>query len=1059
MSEPALPTRFFYTGGALPPDAPSYIRRDADDRLFARLQQGEYCYVLVSRQMGKSSLMVHTFTRLIRQNITAVMVDLNSIGDDTTQEQWYYSLTEQVAGQLGLNEQTDAFWDRSESKTALQRWVGAIEQMLRLYPDRPLVIFIDEIDQVRSLAFRTDEFFASIRSFHNRRTTEPDFQRLTFCLIGVALPSDLIEDPRITPFNIAERIDLTDFNEEQVVALKVGLQREEIQEEALLQRVFYWTNGHPYLTQRLCRAIVEDASIQTAQDVDRLCGSLFFGADATAPDDNINLVGTRLLHSDPDVMGLLTLCLRIVQGKNVRLDKANRLIDVLMLSGAVRSVGGSLQMRNRIYAHVFDHTWIARNMPDAELRRQRQAYRRGAVRALSLASGIIAIMGFLLYRTFRADQDLRKALLSSQQDLYIANISLAQKAYGEDNIPRVQQLLEECRRQDLKAYCGFEWRYLWGLIHQDSRTLGGHVSQIASVAFCGDGNTLITVDLDATIHRWAVDTGRNTETFGQRYSDVTATAVSPDTGMVGIASLNKTVSLHSAVSGRLLSRLVGFKHSVCSIAFSPDGRLLAAGQFDGSVTLRQIAGGAVLRTISGRGAWCDALAFSPKGDRLFISDAHGEASIYDLAAGHLLVDLKRPATRVQVAAFSPNGRMLATGAADGKVSLWKLAPRPVVKELGGHSNRVTALTFSPDGRMLATGSTDTTAKVWDVPSENCLRTLRGHIDAIRCVAFSPDRRTLATGAEDRTAKLWDVSAVDRSNRRSLGGEHSSVLSLGMAPDGKAVAVSGQSGLVELWEMTTGRHLRTLDQKANVVAFGADSRTLITADGKGVVTLNDLQRQSEAVVHRAAQAIWALDLCPGAGEVVVGGRQGSVNCIDIRTGRQIRTLKTPTDDASVLAFAPNGKWLAVLDRAGKGILLDYAMSRTVVDLSRVGVKCLSVCFSSDSQAMAVGFSDGTVELWNTLGAKREWSASAHTGAVFALTFSPDGRNLVTGSDDRKVRIWNVSIGREVGTLEGHRDSVIGLRFTPDGSSLLSIDQSRLALLWPAPAQNTIPAAKP
>src|SRR5258708_7352059 len=96
---------FFYTGGALPPETPSYIPRAADEQLFERLLHGDYWYVLVSRQMGKSSLMVHTLTRLVQQNITALMVDLNSIGDDTTQEQWYYSLTEQLAGQLGLNEQ------------------------------------------------------------------------------------------------------------------------------------------------------------------------------------------------------------------------------------------------------------------------------------------------------------------------------------------------------------------------------------------------------------------------------------------------------------------------------------------------------------------------------------------------------------------------------------------------------------------------------------------------------------------------------------------------------------------------------------------------------------------------------------------------------------------------------------------------------------------------------------------------------------------------------------------------------------------------------------------
>ena len=50
--------------------------------------------------------------------------------------------------------------------------MGAIrEVVLPRYSPRPrVVIFIDEIDAVRSLPFSTDEFFAGIREFYNRGT-------------------------------------------------------------------------------------------------------------------------------------------------------------------------------------------------------------------------------------------------------------------------------------------------------------------------------------------------------------------------------------------------------------------------------------------------------------------------------------------------------------------------------------------------------------------------------------------------------------------------------------------------------------------------------------------------------------------------------------------------------------------------------------------------------------------------------------------------------------------------------------------------------------------------
>src|SRR5207302_3531615 len=116
---------------------------------------------------------------------------------------------------------------------------------------------------VRSLPFSTDELFAAIRECYNRRAEEPEFERLTFCLLGVAAPTDLNRDTRMTPFNIGKRIELADFTEDEADILRIGLEvgdvgtpgRSEKEARALLKRVLYWTGGHPYLTQRLCQAV------------------------------------------------------------------------------------------------------------------------------------------------------------------------------------------------------------------------------------------------------------------------------------------------------------------------------------------------------------------------------------------------------------------------------------------------------------------------------------------------------------------------------------------------------------------------------------------------------------------------------------------------------------------------------------------------------------------------------------------------------------------------------------------------------------------------------------
>ena len=87
---------FFVVGGTLRRDAPSYISRAADQNLYKFLQAGEFCYVLTARQMGKSSLMVRTAVRLRDNGTRVAVLDLTSLGQNLTTEQWYNGLLERV---------------------------------------------------------------------------------------------------------------------------------------------------------------------------------------------------------------------------------------------------------------------------------------------------------------------------------------------------------------------------------------------------------------------------------------------------------------------------------------------------------------------------------------------------------------------------------------------------------------------------------------------------------------------------------------------------------------------------------------------------------------------------------------------------------------------------------------------------------------------------------------------------------------------------------------------------------------------------------------------------
>ena len=407
-------SRFFVAGGTLARDAPSYIVRRADRELVDSLLSGEFCYVLTSRQMGKSSLMVRAAAALRRNGRTVVLIDLQRIGNNLSLEQWYAGLLDQVGAQLDLEDELEDFWYQRSEEPPLQRWNDALEWILDGRPEANFVIFIDEIDFVRSLPFRVDEFFAAIRGAYNNRAVDPKYNRLTYCLLGVATPAELIVDPRTTPFNIGRRIELNDFTLDEALSLTEGLPAEAEHAERVIERTIHWTDGHPYLTQRLLTVLTERDDRPSPGGIDRLCDDLFFSEHSRERDDNLLFVRDRILRLGPDLAGLLSIYEDILRGRQVPDDEADNHKAVLKLSGIVSVRQGQMQVRNRIYQTVFNRGWVRENMPDAEVRRQRRAFYRGIAVAgalgLLVAAGFAGLGAYAWYEQQRAEAHLRDTL-------------------------------------------------------------------------------------------------------------------------------------------------------------------------------------------------------------------------------------------------------------------------------------------------------------------------------------------------------------------------------------------------------------------------------------------------------------------------------------------------------------------------------------------------------------------------------------------------------------------------------------------------------------------------
>jgi WD40 repeat protein len=465
---------------------------------------------------------------------------------------------------------------------------------------------------------------------------------------------------------------------------------------------------------------------------------------------------------------------------------------------------------------------------------------------LVTATGFVGVT-WQWQRAERARREAADKAERLESNLYVHQISLAEREWVANNLGRAEELLDQCP-EHLRCW---EWRFLKRLHRSDCIVLQGRHSLIMCVTFSPDGRRLAAAGGD-TIHLWDVQEGREIGAFRGHDKQVREVVFSPGGSRLASVGEDGQGIIWDLASGQELLRLRGHDGPVLGVSFSQDGRWLATAGWDRTIKLWDASSGRELQTLRGhsRAAW--TVAFSPDGRRLASSGEDVTLLIWDLASRPEETcsaprELRGHNVGVSHIAFSPDGRRLVSASPDCSIKLWDLTTCQEVLTFGGHTLNPWAVAFSPDGRRIASAGLDKLIRVWDPATGQELLGLRGHSDNVFSLAFSPEGYRLASAGGDGTVRIWDATPFAEKTQptpRTLHVRGNWVRGLAFAPDGRRIALASyrEDCTTQIWDARTGEPIRTLAGHSNVInylAFHPDGRRVATAGADGTIKIWDI----------------------------------------------------------------------------------------------------------------------------------------------------------------------------------------------------------------------------
>jgi WD40 repeat protein len=847
------------------------------------------------------------------------------------------------------------------------------------------------------------------------------------------------------------------------------------------------------LTQRICLEIAGIGIPCPSRDVDAIVRRLYIEDEVHGQDGHLLFIQQRVLDGGDDRRAeVLTLYRKILRHGNVPDDETVPAVSRLKLSGLTVADGGCLRVKNRIYQEIFNANWIDLHMPDAEARRQKTAYRQGALRAVTIGAAMYVALagltvwalrertraGIYLHEADTANKLAVQRLKLADRSAYNLTMNLVQKEWESGGVQNALYLLDSLKTS---PYRGFEYGYWNEVCREEAARLPTHSWSVQAVDISPDGKLIATGSRDGFVRITTnpdmivktVVPGELPIIQGNR-SGVTSVSFSRD-GKYLAYGCDTIMAIMDVESGKVTKVLERNIVPASALAFSPDGKFLIAGMGfinskDTSIIVHGISQYQVgtwkkIRFVTPKSdpVSIKATAFSPDSSIFATGSYDHHIRVWDTNSGQLLHDFVDPDNFIASVAFSADGKYLASGGKrpfvpeklvetdkplmehNSNVRVWSLKTAKVKFILDGYLTTVKALKFTPDGKWLITGGFDNNIKIWDAETGALLRTIPGHSNPVVALAVTGDGKQLISGSTDSTARLWNLYKPSNPIVMHWNGD-SRIAAASVSPDEKSVALA-LDHRPSLVDVLTGR--QAIEVKPTRTHAGEPSAA------EAILSLTDPEHPAFKQFTSQEMQVCSVEWSPDGKILVAAGSLGSVHQLNLGSSfKDIDIKELQPGVISSATISPDRTLLALTFQSltqgaelqGTAAVVRIADGKLLFRRTVAMNTFLCVAWSPDAKLLALGGSEKRVFLIDTATFTEVRKLENHLDDIQSLSFSSDGKYLLSGSADNSICMWEAATGSLKQRMLGHHDNVNSACFSKDGTRVVSASDDGTVKVW-------------